>query len=172
MPRKWLIDAYNLLHLIPEIPIRKGPHIIESQEMLAELINRHGIKFNRHAVLVFDGSYSGMKKSYTNVDVVFTAPITADDYIGREMEKSNASNKYIVVSDDREVCRSAAKHRVDYRKAKNFRDELLERNSKESNITKKNNAPSPPPEKSADVEVSDEEVRLMMELFNQDKNEE
>lgn len=171
MPRKWLIDAYNLLHLIPQIPIHHGPHIIESQEMLADFVNRHGQKHNRHAVLVFDGSYSGMKKSYANVNVVFTNPITADDYIAREMEKSNAPKKYIVVSDDREVRRSAAKYRVHNIKAKNFRNDLLQGYSDYSGATKEEASSSPPPEKSADVEVSDEEVRLMMKLFNEDKSQ-
>ena len=171
MPRKWLIDAYNLLHLIPDIPIHNGPHILESQEMLADFVNRHGQKHNRRAILVFDGAYSGMKKSYANVDIVFTAPITADDYIAREVEKSDASAKYIVVSDDREVRRSAAKHRVDYRKARHFKDELFAGDSGDQHADDQENAPSPPPEKSADVEVSDEEVRLMMKLFNQDKRD-
>ena len=171
MPRKWLIDAYNLLHLIPDIPIHNGPHILESQEMLADFVNRHGQKHNRGAILVFDGAYSGMKKSYANVDIVFTAPITADDYIAREVEKSDASGTYIVVSDDREVRRSAAKQRVDYIKAKHFKDELLAGYSKDRDAGGREAASAPPPEKSADVEVSDEEVRLMMKLFNQDKSD-
>ena len=110
----YLIDGYNALHvLLPGLINKRG--LEEARREFLQLLAPHLKKLHpKKIVLVFDSS-SFEGNSYAHSDqirVIFAPPPSADEYIKRTIQ---GNNKYIVVSDDREIIDSAKMTGVSYR---------------------------------------------------------
>jgi len=101
----YIIDAYNTIHHITFVPIRKK--IKDPQRALLEFIKdrRLGKKSKSKITVVFDGypQVSAQNLEETDINMVFSREETADARIKRMVETSKNPKNIVVVSDDREI---------------------------------------------------------------------
>lgn len=170
MARSWLIDAYNLMHQIPSISRHSDTYSVESHNLLIESVGKVASTKNRRAILVFDGHKRHFSSAHPRVNLVFSAPLTADDYIMNKVQAHEAPQKYLVITDDREIIREAQKNRVQTIRSSLFSEQFTQTFPED---LPEPGTPQPPrpPEKRADVQVSDQEVAYMKKLFEQRENQ-
>ncbi len=119
-----LIDGYNLLHVMK-------PRFHESLESerngLLEVLHRYQSAKSVDICVVFDGSqiadlYANRDRM-GNVQIVYTnADTTADEWIDRECARY--PGKFLVISSDREVVRSAERSQSMAISSREFADKL------------------------------------------------
>ena len=125
--RTVIIDAYNVIHRVPEL----AQHLKDSVDKAREVLIRYCIEWRdrRRDVdlfqVVFDGSpsLSGSVSTFRvrNVQVLYPAPgETADHKIARILRGSGEDADYIVVSDDNEVRAVARGHRAQLMRVNEF----------------------------------------------------
>lgn len=105
----YYIDAYNVLHQVPELERLANTNLESAREGLTELVGRYCNTAGIVAHLVFDGRGSTRHRidsspSGPSLRVVFTAQDTsADAYIEREVYKVPDRSKLVVVTKDRAI---------------------------------------------------------------------
>lgn len=176
MPRKkrrWLIDAFNLMHQLPEIkPKLDGQHIAAMQEfcqLMAATCRRHA----REARLIFDGIDQRLTGSYSRVEYSYGNGRPADDLIIEMMQHPEAAQNWLVITDDREIRARAFYYKVDIIRCGDFIENYLEppeaspvAGERPSRVTA---PPAEDPGGKEDPDISDEEFHTMMRLFNSQK---
>lgn len=162
MKKHWLIDAYNLLHARPSLS--SNPNTAESINLLARQVQSLCKKEQRKAVLVFDGNRPGSIDAIDRISFHWTGRRSADEYIIRQIQKQNAHNQWIVVSDDREIRSVTGEHQVESIRATTFAGKLGVSKSPGRSSHPKPSSRNTPPEKRADYQVSDEEAERLMKL--------
>jgi len=106
-----LIDGYNLLYAIDPGRLRS---LEEKRDALLEKLHNYQISKSVDISVVFDGSLEAAlyrnRDRYGNIHIIFTHENeTADSWIDQECQQN--PGKYLVVSNDNEVKRSAELHR-------------------------------------------------------------
>jgi len=97
----YLIDGYNLLFALPELP--SGAWMEKRQSLLVWLnhVRPHG---RNTATLVFDSREGlGNREQHGDVEVVYTAGETADDWIIKHVRKTSTPRGAVVVTDDQGI---------------------------------------------------------------------
>jgi predicted RNA-binding protein with PIN domain len=97
----YLIDGYNLLFALPAFPA--GTWEEKRRTLLEWLIKRQPYGRN-HATVVFDSREGlGDHHHYDQIEVIYTAGETADDWIIRKTRQSSNARTLVVVSDDQGI---------------------------------------------------------------------
>src|SRR5690349_21512057 len=97
----YLIDGYNLLFALPEIPKGTWP---EKRAELLDFLERRRPHGNNALTVVFDSREGlGDKLRQNNLMVIFTAGETADDYISAYVRRASHPRMLIVVSNDQGI---------------------------------------------------------------------
>ncbi|MEX0929623.1 MAG: NYN domain-containing protein [Balneolales bacterium] len=166
MQKQWLIDAHNVMHLLPDVLKGYAGNRLDGIEYLTSLIDGLCISQKRKALLVFDGYplHLGMKPHHCRV--AFGGGKSADEAIINRLKNKNLANQWIVVSNDREVLDRARRQGAETLTAHNF---ILKIGSRTHAREQDTASSAGHPLKKADVEVSDHEVEEMLRLFNKDK---
>ena len=167
MKRQWLIDAYNVMHQLPEIKTVMNRDISEARRLMALKTEQLCTQQNRRASLVFDGAPDVMPISQKHLAIEYSYPDSADTLIIRLVSKRGQGHKWIVVTDDRELRRDARLNGAELMRTKQFCDLL----SPARPTTAFGKPAKGHPSKKADVDVSDEEVQEMLRLFKKEKDD-
>lgn len=98
MSRHFLIDGYNLLYALPDM--LSGSWQQKRESLLSLLLDLKPQGQNR-ATIVFDSREGfGSRATVGELEVVFTASETADDWIGRKVREIRNPRIVTVVTDD------------------------------------------------------------------------
>lgn len=101
MSLHYLIDGYNLLYALPEIP--RGPWPTK-REILIELLLSSKPQGNNQLTIIFDSREGlGDRLRRGAIEVIFTASETADDWISRRVRESPNTRNLVVVSNDKGI---------------------------------------------------------------------
>jgi predicted RNA-binding protein with PIN domain len=119
MPHRHVyIDAYNVLHKIPQLSrLLKSNAEAARQSLVSVLASRHEHASTMH--VVFD-SYGAPITGPRGVKVVFAMTRSADAWIRMQVEKEGNPRSLLVVSSDAEVRGHAAAMGADVRSAEEF----------------------------------------------------
>lgn len=168
MQKQWLIDAHNVMHLLPSVLKGYANSRLDGIEYLAALVDGLCLKHKRKALLIFDGYplHLGMKPLHCNT--AFSGGKTADEVIINRLKSKQSARQWIVVSNDREVLAQAGMHGAETLSANDFAGQLS--GISPSGQHKKTSSPVHPL-KRANVDVSDSEVEEMLRLFRKGKSE-
>jgi predicted RNA-binding protein with PIN domain len=97
----YLIDGYNLLYALPEIP--RGPWPTK-REILIELLLSSKPQGNNRLTVIFDSREGlGDRLRRGAIEVIFTASETADDWIARRVRETSNARMLVVVSNDQGI---------------------------------------------------------------------
>jgi predicted RNA-binding protein with PIN domain len=97
----YVIDGYNLLFALPEIPAGSWP---EKRAELLDYLERRRPHGPNPATIVFDSRQGlGVTLQHHTLRVVFTAGETADDYISAWVRRASHPRMQVVVSNDQGI---------------------------------------------------------------------
>ena len=103
MSLHYLIDGYNLLYALPDIP--PGPWAAKREIFLAMLAHVKPQGNNRMTV-IFDSREGGGNRSRKGtIDIVYTSGETADDWIIQAVRKAPNPRVMVVVTNDQAIRR-------------------------------------------------------------------
>ncbi|OGR89365.1 MAG: hypothetical protein A2992_08165 [Elusimicrobia bacterium RIFCSPLOWO2_01_FULL_59_12] len=103
MAFSFLVDGYNLLYALPEIPPGTWP---EKRRQLLTFLTEQRPQGKNSLTVVFDSRAGlGDRLRVGDLTVVFTAGETADEWIGTQVRKAPNPRALVVVSDDQGVRR-------------------------------------------------------------------
>jgi|TARA_B100000315_G_scaffold28113_1_gene23919 predicted RNA-binding protein with PIN domain len=113
MPPKVIIDGYNLLHVSPELSVRREELLENARNRLIEKLSRYKRQKNVFVAIVFDGWKGGMpsqsQEILKGIKIIYSKlGEKADEVIKRII--ANSSEEVVVVSSDREIRDFAEKH--------------------------------------------------------------
>jgi predicted RNA-binding protein with PIN domain len=98
---RYLIDGYNLLYALPQMPAGSWQ---DKREALIAWLKKRRPQGKNAVTLVFDSRQGlGDRMVHDDITVVYTAGETADDWIGDQVRKVANPRALIVVSNDRGV---------------------------------------------------------------------
>lgn len=161
MKRQWLIDAYNVMHQLPDVEPVMNRDISEARRLMAIKTDQLCARRNRRAHLVFDGAPGMMPIRQEHVTIDYSYPETADTFITRQVSVKGQGHKWIVVTDDRQLRRNTRLHGAELMTTRQFCSLMtVEKSHKMQHIPGKVH-----PDKKANVEVPDDEVQEMLRLF-------
>lgn len=96
--KTYLVDAYNLLYAWPEIP---AGSLETKREFIMRWLQDHRPQGRNAVILVFDSREgSGNRYSTKDMQVVFTAGETADDWISAHVRAGKKGASSIVITND------------------------------------------------------------------------
>lgn len=99
----YLIDGYNVLFALPQMPPGTW---LEKRVGLLLWLSQMRPQGKNLATVVFDSRQGlGDKGNYHEIDVIFTAGETADDWIIRRVRQAPNPRMLVVVSDDQGIHR-------------------------------------------------------------------
>lgn len=165
MSKKWLIDAYNLMHKIPRISRKLQTNVDEARFLMAEKISRLCVEQKKSAALIFDGAPGNTQIKVKRVSIFYSFSKKADDLIIARLNKKEASKHWILVTDDQELIQHAHRNGVKILKASAFI-----KTTKRKSIKKSDNKGTQNYSVHSDVIVSQKEVDEML-LFYKLKRE-
>lgn len=160
MQKQWLIDGNNLMHKFTDISAKLSHHPDEARFLLAEKINRLCNDKGKKARIVFDGSKSTIPISFKNIKISYSHGKKADDIIIKRIKGKDASKRWIVVTDDREIISKARLHGVKTLSLSAFINEFRGKSGKGAK-----NQLNKPIEKGSNIIVSDAEVNEMLLFY-------
>ncbi|MEE9164983.1 MAG: NYN domain-containing protein [Nitrospinota bacterium] len=113
MPPKVIIDGYNLLHVSPELSVRREELLENARNRLIEKLSRYKRQKKVSVAIVFDGWKGGMpaqsQEILKGIKIIYSKlGEKADEVIKRII--ANSSEEVVVVSSDREIRDFAEKH--------------------------------------------------------------
>ncbi len=103
MSLHYLIDGYNLLYALPEIP--PGPWPTKREIFLALLLKSKPQGKNRITVVFDSRDGGGSRQQKGAIEIVYTAGETADDWIIQAVRKAPNPRVVVVVTDDQAIRR-------------------------------------------------------------------
>lgn len=159
MAKKWLIDAHNVIHQIHGLKRRLSVNPADVFREFITLIMQKSRKESVRARIVFDGQPI-LDHIPKGVDVYFSRERTADEVIISHLKKEGASQKWLVVTDDREIRQHAFYYSVDVIRTNDFLKE-------KPKLKKKKLAD---PGGAANPELNDDEVQEMLNMFKNANN--
>jgi uncharacterized protein len=99
----YLIDGYNLLYALPEIP--PGSWQIKRESFLAFLAKSNPQGNNRMTVIFDSRDGGGSRTQLGSIAIVYTAGETADDWIIQAVRKTPNPRVVVVVTNDQAIRR-------------------------------------------------------------------
>ncbi len=120
--KTYLIDAYNVLHKIPELARILSQQPEYARRTLAERVQDWAAGSKAGVVLVFDGRGEEMPSG--GLRVVFSGSESADRYIRRALERTVNPRSAVVVSSDLEVAAHARACEAEVMKSETFLERL------------------------------------------------
>lgn len=175
--KKWLIDAHNLMHQIPDIKRMLRSNHLEAMRELCRRIGKACSAEKRNATVVFDGVPLMIPGNYAGLKLLFSRERTADEVIMSLMAEERADETWILVTDDREIRHKAFYHHVEILRCRLFIDRILE-TDKAPEIAKgrisssQKKAPKKKVNDPGAVEnppTPDEDIDMFLKLFSKDK---
>ncbi len=122
-----LIDGYNLIKVSPLFQGR-GDSLKRARNRLQQALAAYGRRADKHITLYYDGNSaepSAVSTSGPRVTIEFSRyPQQADDLIAQAVKKKHGAKWLRVISSDRAVQRSAARHKIRSTCSEDFLDEL------------------------------------------------
>jgi predicted RNA-binding protein with PIN domain len=101
MSLHFLIDGYNLMYALPEIP---AGTLEQKREAVLALVLRHALLGKNQMTVVFDSRQGlGDNARKGSVHVVFTAGGTADDWISDRVRAVDNPRTVVVVTNDKGI---------------------------------------------------------------------
>jgi predicted RNA-binding protein with PIN domain len=98
MSLHYLIDGYNLLYALPDIPTGSWE---KKREALLRLIVKERPYGNNKASVIFDSREgAGSQSRHGEIQVIYTAGETADDWISHHVRRTANPRILIVVTND------------------------------------------------------------------------
>jgi len=167
MKRQWLIDAYNVMHQLPDVKAVMNRDISEARRLMAYKVEQLCAQQNRHAHLVFDGAPDVMPIKQQHLTIEYSYPDDADTFITRQVSRKGQAYKWIVVTDDQELRRNARLTGAELMHSRQFSSLLTPEKPKRL----QSQSPKVHPSKKADIDLPDEEVREMLRLFEKDQHD-
>jgi len=167
MQKKWLIDGNNLMHKIPGISSKISKNSDEARFLLVEMIHRFCSKEGRNARIIFDGPKGSTPISFKHISIGYSRDKKADDIIIKQLNKKDARQRWIVVTDDREIVSQAKIKGVNTLSINVFKKNLsgFQKGSAKSNKQQ-------PIEKGSNIIVSDAEVNEMLLFYKLKESDE
>ncbi len=124
-----LIDGYNLIKA-SQLFQGRGDSLKRARNRLQQALTAYSRRADKHITLYYDGtgeSSSAASASGPHVTIEFSRyPQQADDLIAQAVEKKHGAKWLRVISSDRAVQRSAARHKIRSTCSEDFLDELTE----------------------------------------------
>jgi predicted RNA-binding protein with PIN domain len=97
----FLVDGYNLLYALEELP---SGSLQQKREKLLSLLKQRRPQGKNKLTVVFDSRQGlGNQTQDNDITVVFTAGETADDWIGGKVRKTHQPRSLVVVSNDQGI---------------------------------------------------------------------
>ncbi len=122
-----LIDGYNLLKASPLFQGR-GDSLERGRNRLQQALAAYGRRADKHITLYYDGTSAASRPARASgpyVAIEFSRyPQQADDLIAQAVAQKHGAKWLRVISSDRAVQRSAARHKIRSTCAEDFLDEL------------------------------------------------
>ena len=113
MPPKVIIDGYNLLHVSPQLSVRREELLENARNRLIEKLSRYKRQKNVSLAIVFDGWKGGMptqnQEIIKGIKIIYSKLGEKADEVIKHII-ANSSEEVIVVSSDREIRDFAEKH--------------------------------------------------------------
>jgi hypothetical protein len=113
MPPKVIIDGYNLLHVSPQLSVRREELLENARNRLIEKLSRYKRQKNVSVAIVFDGWKGGMptqnQEIIKGIKIIYSKLGEKADEVIKHII-ANSSEEVIVVSSDREIRDFAEKH--------------------------------------------------------------
>ena len=103
MSLHYLIDGYNLLYALPDIP--PGPWPTKRDVFLALLLQSKPQGNNKMTVIFDSRDGGGSRTQKGAIEIVYTAGETADDWIIKAVRKAPNPRITVVVTDDQAIRR-------------------------------------------------------------------
>ena len=122
-----IIDGYNLIKA-SQLFQSRGDSLERARNRLQQALIAYSRRADKHITLYYDGigeSPSAASASSPHVTIEFSCyPQQADDLIAQAVEKKHGAKWLRVISSDRAVQRSAARHKIRSTCSEDFIDEL------------------------------------------------
>lgn len=167
MAKKWLIDAHNVIHQVHGLKRRLSVNPADVFREFITLVIQKSQKEGIRARIVFDGQPI-LDHIPKGVDVYFSRERTADEVIISHLKKNEASRKWMVVTDDREIRHHAFYYSVDVVRTNDF---LKEKPSNEPEKKPKSQKKKlADPGVAANPELNDDDVQEMLNMFKNARN--
>ena len=97
----FLIDGYNLLYALPELP---PGSLQDKRESLIRMLRQRRLQGNNQMTVVFDSREGeGSRSHQRDLTVVFTAGETADEWISSHVRQAAQPQAMVVVSNDQGI---------------------------------------------------------------------
>lgn len=157
MARRILIDAYNLMHRLPQLRQRMDHDLEGARHALIALTGRYGRQHHREVTLVFDGvgNVGHPTTPVAGVKVLFSRHgEKADPLIKRLVDRLDRPRETTVVTSDQEIVRYVRQYGCPVESAEQFARQL------ESGRNGSNREEKP--------KMSPEALEEWMTLFGQD----
>ena len=101
MALHYLVDGYNLLYALPDIPPGPWP---TKREILIELLLTSQPQGHNRLTVVFDSRQGfGDHAKKGGIEIFYTASETADDWIARKVRETSNPRTLVVVSNDKGI---------------------------------------------------------------------
>lgn len=124
-----LIDGYNLIKA-SQLFQGRGDTLERARSRLQQALAAYGRRADKHITLYYDGTGESSNTTSTSgprITIEFSCyPQQADDLIAQAVEKKHGAKWLRVISSDRAVQRSAARHKIRSTCSEDFLDELTE----------------------------------------------
>ena len=124
-----LIDGYNLIKA-SQLFQGRGDSLERARNRLQQALAAYGRRVDKHITLYYDGtgeSPSAANASGPHVTIEFSRyPQQVDDLIAQAVAQKHGAKWLRVISSDRAVQRSAARHKIRSTCSEDFIDELTE----------------------------------------------
>ncbi len=157
---KYLIDAYNLIHAIPELKKYLDESLEAGREELLRYINNYLAGHNVEIVVVFDGSEPPIAVDPPHPTKELTirysqAPFKADPMLKNLIRSEGHKKSVTLVTDDMDIVRFARMNHAKLLSTKAF-FEMIAKSFRQQDIFKK-----------YDRDMSDDELDEWMKLFGE-----
>ncbi|MCH8568293.1 MAG: NYN domain-containing protein [Balneolales bacterium] len=180
--RKWLIDAHNVIHQKPELYKLLKLNSRQAFTAFCLQIDELCVCTNKRAKIVFDGVPLELSGFSERLEIHFSRERTADEVIISIMAEDNAKDRWIVVTDDREIRHLAYFYSVDNLRTAPFlkkmystaatavqnsksRTKVLNKTTSRSNVSPKLSDPG----QADNPTIPESEIEQLLRLFNKGK---
>ncbi len=103
MSLHYLIDGYNLLYALPEIPA--GPWSTKREIFLTRLVQLRPQGNNKVTVIFDSRDGGGSRQQKGAIEIIYTAGETADDWIIQAVRKAPNPRIVVVITNDQTIRR-------------------------------------------------------------------
>ncbi len=158
MKKKYIIDAYNLMHQMPEIKAMLSDQLETARENLLKALQTAKHRLDAEFTVVFDGVQSITRRDnagYAMKVLYSSKQENADALIKRMIETAGKQNT-IIVSSDREITDYARLYSIAFIPSHRFLHEMQTFSEKKFD--------------KSEVKLNEKEVDEWMEIFNKAKD--